>query len=79
MHAVALPGIALAAVGVAIGAAGAVAVARLLRSFLWGVTPTDPGTFAGVIGVLLAVATLASVVPALRVLRLDPAQTLRAE
>jgi putative ABC transport system permease protein len=52
---------------------------RLLRSFLWGVTPTDPLTFVGVIVTLLAVALLSSLIPALRVLRLDPALTLRAE
>jgi predicted permease len=73
------PGIVLAAVGVAMGSAAALAAARLLRSFLWGVTATDPLTFAAVIGTLLAVAFLASVLPALRVLRLDPALTLRAE
>jgi ABC-type lipoprotein release transport system permease subunit len=43
------------------------------------VTPTDPVTFAAVIVTLLAVALVASVIPALRVLRLDPALTLRAE
>jgi ABC-type lipoprotein release transport system permease subunit len=53
--------------------------ASLLRSFVWGVTPSDPATFAGVIGVLMGIALVASLLPALRVLRLDPAQTLRAE
>jgi putative ABC transport system permease protein len=51
----------------------------LMESFIWGVRPTDPLTFVAVIVVLLAVALLASVVPAMRVLRLDPAKTLRAE
>jgi putative ABC transport system permease protein len=73
------PGLTLAIVGVAIGGAGAVAAVRLLRSYLWGVQPTDPVTFAVVIGGLLAIAFLASLVPALRVLGLDPASTLRAE
>jgi ABC-type antimicrobial peptide transport system permease subunit len=69
----------LAAIGVALGAAAALATARLLQSFLWGVTPADPLTFATVIATLLAVAAAASIVPALTVLRLDPAVTLRAE
>src|SRR5436190_20922462 len=73
------PGMLLAAVGVAIAAAAAFAVARLLRSFLWGVTPADPLTFGLVIAIFLAVALVASVIPAVRVLHLDPALTLRAE
>lgn len=79
MMAVAAPGVILAAVGVAIGGAAALAASRLLRSFLWGVTANDPLTFGAVMCALLAVAVVASVIPALRVLRLDPAQTLRAE
>jgi predicted permease len=77
--AVVIPGLVLAGVGVAIGAAAALAVARLLQSFVWGVTPSDPPTFAGVVAVLMLIALLASLIPALRVLRLDPARTLRAE
>jgi predicted lysophospholipase L1 biosynthesis ABC-type transport system permease subunit len=77
--AVVIPGLLLAAIGVAIGTAAAFATARLLQTFVWGVTPTDPATFAGVIATLMAIALAASLLPALRVLRLDPAQTLRAE
>jgi predicted permease len=73
------PGVTLAAIGVGIGAAAAVPVARLMQSFIWGITATDPLTFAAVITALLAVALLASILPARRVLRLDPALTLRAE
>ncbi len=76
---VVLPGIILAAVGIAIGAAASLALIGILRSFLWGVTPTDPLTFGLVMVTLLAVALCASIIPALRVLRLDPALTLRAE
>jgi predicted permease len=72
-------GLILAAIGIALGTAGAFAVARFLQSFLWGVTPADPLTFIAVIATLLAVALAASVLPALTVLRLDPATTLRAE
>lgn len=79
MRGVVIPGITLAAAGVVIGAGAALVVVRLMQSFLWGVTPTDPVTFVSVLGLLLFVALLASVFPALRVLRLDPAKTLRAE
>jgi ABC-type lipoprotein release transport system permease subunit len=48
-----------------------------VESFLWGVGQHDPTTYAGVALFLLAVATVASVLPALRILRLDPAETLR--
>jgi predicted permease len=77
--AIVIPGLVLTMIGVALGAAGAFVTARLLASFIWGVTPSDPATFAGVIVTLLVIALIASLIPALRVLRLDPAQTLRAE
>ena len=77
--AVVVPGLVLTVAGVAIGTAAAAWATRLLQSFVWGVTPTDPLTFGGVIAILLAIALVASLIPALRVLRLDPAQTLRAE
>jgi predicted permease len=76
---VVMPGIALAGAGVAVGGAGSIAATRLLQSFLWGVTPADPITFVGVVLTLLAVALLACVVPAGRVVRMDPARSLRAE
>jgi len=79
MRTVVMPGITLAVAGVIAGSAGALATVRLLKAFLWGVTPTDPITFAGVVVVLLVVVLIASLLPALRVLRLDPAMTLRAE
>jgi predicted permease len=65
--------------GVFIGlVAGAFAV-RILQSQLFGVTPADPATFVIVPIVLLTVATLACVLPALRATRLDPTVALRAE
>ena len=76
---VVLPGVVLASAGVVIGVGAALLVTRLLQSFMWGVQPFDPMTFTAVIAVLLAIALIASLVPALRVLRLDPAATLRAE
>jgi predicted permease len=79
MRDVVKPGVTLATVGVGIGAAAAMPVARLMQSFIWGITATDPLTFAAVMTALLTVALLASILPARRVLRLDPALTLRAE
>ena len=74
-----MPAVILSAIGAAGGIMLALWVAQGLRSFLWGVSPLDPLTFVGVAVGLLAVATLASVHPALRVLRLDPVASLRAE
>ena len=74
---VVLPGIALALMGVVLGSFGALAGTRLLQSFLWGVQPTDAVTFAAVVVSLLAVAVVATLTPALRVLRIDPATALR--
>jgi predicted permease len=79
MRAVAVPGVCLALIGIVIGSGLGLAGARVLRAFLWGVSATDPRTFVGVAASLLLVAVVASVVPALRVLRLDPASTLRHE
>jgi len=71
------PGIVLALIGIAAGAALARATVRLLESMIWGIQPTDPFTFCATAGVLLAVAAVASLVPALRILWLDAARTLR--
>jgi ABC-type antimicrobial peptide transport system permease subunit len=79
MRTVAMAGVLLAAAGVLIGSILARAAAQTLRSFVWGVGAADPYTFSAVAVVLLVVAITASLVPALRVLRLDPAQTLRHE
>lgn len=73
------PGLLLALGGVAIGGALSLAAGRLLRGEIWGIEPGDPLTFLGTIFLLLAVTSLASLVPALRILRLDPAETLRSE
>jgi len=79
MRSVAVTGILLALAGIAIGSALASSAERLIESQLWGVAPGDPLTLAAVAMLLMGVAAAASVVPALRVLRLDPAITLRAE
>jgi len=75
----AMPGITLAAIGLAIGCGGALMMSNVMRSLLWGVAGNDPLTFVAVVVVLLAVAVAASVFPALRVRRLDPVSLLRAE
>jgi len=75
----ALPGVLMALAGLVIGCGVALGVSGLLRSLLWGVRPNDPLTFAVVVGTLLAVAVGASVLPALRVRRLDPVSLLRSE
>jgi predicted permease len=71
------PGLILSAAGVACGSFVALLAARLLKSLIWGVAPNDPLTFVLVAIVLLAIAALASFVPALQLIRLDPARTLR--
>jgi putative ABC transport system permease protein len=69
----------LAAIGIAIGLAGSLAVTDVLASLLFNVTPTDAATFAAAAAVLLAAGLAAAIVPARRAARLDPAQVLRAE
>jgi predicted permease len=63
-------------VGLAVGVAGALAATRLLGGLLFGVTATDPLTFAGVLAVLAAAALLASWVPARRASRVEPSRAL---
>ena len=65
--------------GVAIGAAGALALGRVMSSFIYGVSSTDPVTFFGVAFVLAMVALLASLIPALRAARVDPIVALHYE
>ena len=75
----ALPGLALSLAGCGLGALLAAGSASVLRHLIWGVTATDPGTFAGAALGLLLVAGLSSLVPALRIVGLNPADTLRNE
>jgi putative ABC transport system permease protein len=72
-------GLRLAIVGVAIGAAAAVAAARALSGMLFGVSAVDPMTFAVTALLVAAVALLASYLPARRAVRVDPADALRPE
>ncbi len=72
-------GMAPVAAGVAIGIVGALALTRLMETLLFGVTPTDPLTFAAVSTLLAAIAAVASYVPARRATRVDPVRVLRQE
>jgi predicted permease len=70
-------GVALAAVGIVLGALGATAATRVLSGMLFGVTPTDPLVFATVAGLLTVVAALAAYIPARSASRVDPLIALR--
>jgi putative ABC transport system permease protein len=72
-------GMVLAIVGVALGIGGGIGLTRLIRSMLFGVSATDPLTFALITAIIVAVALLACYVPARRAARVDPMVALRDE
>jgi putative ABC transport system permease protein len=72
-------GMILSGVGIAVGAAVAAGLTRLMSSLLFGVTPLDAATFAAAAGVLVVAALAASYVPARRAAAVDPVETLRGQ
>jgi putative ABC transport system permease protein len=79
LRAVLRQGLALTVIGLALGLGGALAATRIIRSRLYGVTPTDPLTFVCVALLLGGVALLACYLPARRAARIDPMVALRYE
>jgi putative ABC transport system permease protein len=72
-------GVRLAAVGAAVGLAGAVAATRVLRSLLYDVAPSDPATFAAIVALLAGAVLAASWVPARRAAGVAATEALRAD
>lgn len=72
-------GFRLVLVGLVLGLLGAFALTRLIRSLMFGVTPSDPLTFVAVSSLLLAVTIAASALPAFRATKVDPLKALRSE
>jgi putative ABC transport system permease protein len=72
-------GLKLASAGVAIGLLASLALTRLIKELLFGVSATDPLTFAVIAILLMAVALLACWIPARRAAKVDPMIALRCE
>jgi putative ABC transport system permease protein len=72
-------GLAISGIGVVVGVLGALGFARLTQSLLFGVSPTDPATYAAVGAVIMLVALIACLVPAQRAMRVDPLEAIRIE
>ena len=72
-------GLLLTGAGVIPGIVGALALTRVMKGLLFGISPTDPATFAGVVTLLFAVTAAASYVPARRATKVDPMAALRSE
>lgn len=66
-------------IGAAVGLGCALIATRLIAGVLYGVSPSDPATFAVVVAALVAVALLACVAPVWRAMRIDPTIALRHE
>jgi ABC-type antimicrobial peptide transport system permease subunit len=69
--------LALTVAGIVLGLVGAFALTRLMASLLYGVSPTDPMTFAAMVVLLTAIAVIAGYLPAYRAARIDPVSVLR--
>jgi putative ABC transport system permease protein len=79
LHVVLRQSLTLTGIGILLGLGGAAALMQLLTNMLFGVKPTDPLTYAAVVALLVAVALVASYVPARRAMRVDPMVALRWE
>jgi ABC-type antimicrobial peptide transport system permease subunit len=78
-HAVLGRTLVLSAAGIGLGLAAALSATRLLRSMLYGVSPADPATIAGMAVILVTVAILSGLVPARRATRVGVVEALRSE
>jgi ABC-type antimicrobial peptide transport system permease subunit len=72
-------GMALVGLGLLVGTAAALLLTRMMASLVYGVSSTDPLTFAAAAALLMTVAAIACLVPAARAVRIDPAIALRDE
>ena len=72
-------GLLLTGAGVVPGVFGALALTRVMKGLLFGISPTDPATFAWVVTLLFAVSAAACYVPARRATKVDPISVLRGE
>ena len=72
-------GFTLAAIGIAVGLAGALALGRLMTSLLYDTPATDPATLVSIAGIAAAAALAASLMPAIRAVRLPATEALRAD
>jgi putative ABC transport system permease protein len=72
-------GLVLVTAGMALGMVAAIALTQIIRSFLWGITPTDPATFVIVSAALTVLAFCACYIPARRAMKIDPIVALRIE
>lgn len=79
IRSIAMLGLLLAFAGVALGMGLSLGAVPLLRHMIWGISTVDPTTYAGTALVLLSIAAAAVLIPALRIARLNPAETLRNE
>jgi len=72
-------GMLLVGAGLLLGLAGGIVGARSLASFLYGISPSDPATYAVMITILVAIAFIACAIPARRAMRVPPITALRYE
>jgi ABC-type antimicrobial peptide transport system permease subunit len=79
LYSVMAHGLTLALIGLAAGLGAAVMLTRLMQALLFEVSPSDPATLAGVAALIMVVAAVASLVPAVRATRVDPMVALRDE